>query len=126
MHYINTERKSYDPDQLGFDDLPDEAPLFLTELGTPYNYEAWYYHWNEAMKKSDLKLNPHKARHWFVTSRLRVIFETSQSKEEIEQRKHELIIYMKWKNQDTIKVDLCQDSRHRLFSYATTPGYIRS
>jgi integrase len=104
MHYINTERKQYDPDHYGFNDLSDEAPIFLTELGTPLTYEAWYYHWNEAMRKSQLKINPHKARHWFVTSRLHQIYNISKTEAEIEQRKNELIKYMKWKNPDTIKV----------------------
>jgi hypothetical protein len=104
MHYINTERKQLDPDHLGFDDLPDDVPIFLTEWGTPLTYETWYYHWNKAMQISQLKLNPHKARHWFVTTRLREIYNISKTEAEIQQRKNELIKYMKWKNQDTIKV----------------------
>ncbi|KZR59359.1 tyrosine-type recombinase/integrase [Pseudobacillus badius] len=104
FHYIHSERKKYDPDQLGFEDLPDEAPLFLSEVGTPLTYPSWYYHWNKAMKKSEIKLNPHKARHWFVTTRLREIYRISKSEAEIQQRKNELIKYMKWKNQDTITV----------------------
>lgn len=104
MHYINTERKQLDPNHLGFDHLPDDAPVFLTEWGTPLTYEAWYYHWTKAMQKSQLKLNPHKARHWFVTSRLREIYKISNTEADIQQRKDGLIKYMKWKNQDTIKV----------------------
>ncbi|WP_422121655.1 tyrosine-type recombinase/integrase [Peribacillus frigoritolerans] len=106
FQYINTERKKYDPNQLDFDVdvLPDEAPIFLTEFGTPLTYNAWYYHWNKSMKNSDIKLNPHKARHWFVTTRLREIHNISKSDAEIQQRKNELIKYMKWKNPDTIKV----------------------
>lgn len=104
MQYINNERKQFDSDQNSFDDLPDDAPLFLTELGTPLTYETWYYHWNQAMKKSDFKLNPHKARHWFVTTRLRGIYNISKTEVDIKQRKDELIQYMKWKNPDTLKV----------------------
>lgn len=104
FQYINTERKENDPNNLGFDDLPDEAPIFLTESGTPLTYHAWYYHWDKAMKNSDLKVNPHKARHWFVTTRVREIYNVSNSDSEIEQRKNELIKYMKWKNTETIKV----------------------
>lgn len=55
------------------------------------------------MKANELSLNPHKARHWFVTSRLREIHNISNSEAEIEQRKNELVKYMKWKNPDTIK-----------------------
>lgn len=104
MHYIDTERRQFDPNHLGLRDLPDEAPIFLTKRGTPLIYEGWYYHWTKAMKRSQLKLNPHKARHWFVTSRLREIYNTSKTEAEVRQRKDELIQYMKWKNKDTINV----------------------
>lgn len=103
-HYINTERKQFDPNHWEFDGLPADAPIFLTEWGTPLTYESWYYHWNKAMQISQLKLNPHKARHWFVTTRIREIYNISKTEAEIQQRKDELIKYMKWKNQDTIKV----------------------
>ena len=56
------------------------------------------------MKYADIKLNPHKARHWFVTTRLREIHNISKNESEIHQRKNELIKYMKWKNPDTIRV----------------------
>lgn len=104
MRYIDKERVKYDVDQRTFNSLPDDAPIFLTELGTPFLYEAWYYHWSRAMEKCDIKLNPHKTRHWFVTTRLRAIYNTSKTEAEIKQRKNELIKYIKWKNSDTIKV----------------------
>ena len=104
FHYIDTERKSYDENHLDFDQLPDDAPIFLSANGTPFTYHAWYYHWNRAMKVSELSLNPHKARHWFVTSRLREIYNISKNEAEIHQRKNELIKYMKWKNPDTMNV----------------------
>ena len=56
------------------------------------------------MTNGDIKLNPHKARHWFVTTRLREIHNISKYDSEIHQRKNELIKYMKWKNPDTIRV----------------------
>ena len=68
----------YDPNQFNFEQLSDEAPIFLSEFGTPLTYHAWYYHWNTAMKYADIKLNPHKARHWFVTTRLREIHNISK------------------------------------------------
>lgn len=104
FHYIDTERKSYDENHLGFEQLPDDAPIFLSANGTVFTYHAWYYHWNRAMKANELSLNPHKARHWFVTSRLREIYNISKNEAEIQQRKNELIIYMKWKNPDTMKI----------------------
>lgn len=94
MQYINKERKQFDEPQRKFDNLPDETPMFLTELGTSFSYPAWYYHWDNAMKQCEIKLNPHKTRHWFVTSRLREIYNTSKTKAEIQQRKQELIKYI--------------------------------
>lgn len=43
-HYLNTGRKQIDPDHSGLDDLPEDAPLFLTETGAPLNYKSWYKH----------------------------------------------------------------------------------
>ena len=104
FHYIDTERKSHDENNLGFEQLLDDAPIFLSAKGTAFTYHAWYYHWNRAMKVSNLSLNPHKARHWFVTSRLREIHNISMNDAEIQQRKNELIKYMKWKNPDTMNI----------------------
>lgn len=104
MRYINKERVKYDELQRAFDTLPDDTPIFLTELGTPFSYEAWYYHWSRAIEECKIKLNPHKTRHWFVTTRLREIYNTSKTEAEIKQRTNELIKYIKWKNADTIKV----------------------
>ncbi|WP_375200029.1 tyrosine-type recombinase/integrase [Lysinibacillus sp. RS11] len=104
FHYIDTERKSYDKNHFIFEQLSDDSPIFLSENGTALTYHAWYHHWNKAMKLNEISLNLHKARHWFVTSRLREIYHISQNESEIQQRKNELIKYMKWKNTDTINV----------------------
>ncbi len=56
------------------------------------------------MKKCEIKLNPHKTRHWFVTSRLSEIYNTSNTEAEIKQKKNELIKYIKWKDEKTIEV----------------------
>ncbi|PGL70062.1 site-specific integrase [Bacillus sp. AFS055030] len=104
MRYINKERIQYDVTQCTFEVLPNEAPIFLTELGTPLSYEAWYYHWSRAIEECKIKLNPHKTRHWFVTTRLREIYNISKTEAEIKHRTNELIKYIKWKNADTIKV----------------------
>ena len=84
--------------------MPDEVPIFLTELGSPLTYESWYYHWDKAMKECEIRLNPHKTRHWFVTSRLQEIYNTSNTETDIKQKKNELIKYIKWKDEETIKV----------------------
>ena len=60
--------------------LPDEALIFLMEVGTPFTRQAWFYHWNKIMKKSDIKLNPYKTRRWFVTTSMREIYETSKQR----------------------------------------------
>ncbi|MES9738841.1 hypothetical protein ABWK46_16125 [Peribacillus frigoritolerans] len=36
MKYIDTERKQFDPGHLNFEDLPDNAPIFLTKYGAPF------------------------------------------------------------------------------------------
>lgn len=56
------------------------------------------------MKECGIKLNPHKTRHWFVTSRLREIYNISNSEAEVKQKKNELIKYIRWKDVETIKV----------------------
>ncbi|MEI4605020.1 tyrosine-type recombinase/integrase [Bacillus cereus] len=102
--YINNERKQYDKLQRSFNDVPNEEPIFITQLGTPLSYATWYYHWNLAMKECEIKLNPHKTRHWFVTSRLREIYTLSNTEAEIKQKKNELIKYIRWKDEETIKI----------------------
>ncbi|MGE7998907.1 tyrosine-type recombinase/integrase [Lysinibacillus sp. NPDC093190] len=104
MRYINKERAKYDESQRTFDELPNDAPVFLTAVGTPFTRQSWYYHWKKAMDKCEMKLNPHKTRHWFVTTSMREIYETSKTDAEITQRKNQLIQYMKWSNKDTIQI----------------------
>ncbi|BAU28532.1 site-specific recombinase XerD [Aneurinibacillus soli] len=104
FQYINQERKKFDPLGRDFDFLPNDEPMFLTERGTPFNYQAWYPHWNKVITLLDMRLNPHKTRHWFVTISMREIYNISKNDVEIAQRKNELITYMKWKQKDTIEV----------------------
>ncbi|HHT7007657.1 MULTISPECIES: tyrosine-type recombinase/integrase [Bacillus cereus group] len=115
MRYINRDRIQYDEFQRTFEKLPNESPIFLTELGTPFSYQAWYYHWSRAIEECEVKLNPHKTRHWFVTTRLREIHNISKTEVEIKQRTNELIKYIKWKNVNTIKVyeHYFDEERHR-------------
>lgn len=56
------------------------------------------------MKNAGIKLNPHKARHWFVTSMLRGIYETSDTAGQIEDKKKQLIEYMKWRDPETLAI----------------------
>lgn len=104
FQYINQERKKFDPLGRDFDSLSNDDPIFLTERGTPFHYTAWYPHWNKVMKMMDMRLNPHKTRHWFVTTSMTEIYNISKTDAEITQCKNELIKYMKWKQKDTIEV----------------------
>ncbi|MFF0826028.1 tyrosine-type recombinase/integrase [Brevibacillus sp. NPDC003359] len=104
MRYINNERKKCDLNGYSFEELPNDAPLFLTERGTAYTYHAWYPHWKKTIKEAGLNVNPHKARHWYVTNVLRVIYETSLTEVERSIRLKEFIRYMKWKSKETLEV----------------------
>ncbi|MGE7869142.1 tyrosine-type recombinase/integrase [Bacillus paramycoides] len=117
FQYINQERKKIDPLERDFNSLPNNAPMFLSERGTPFLYRTWYPHWDKAIKMMDMRLNPHKARHWFVTTRVREIYNISKTEAEIEQRKDELIKYMGWKQKDTMDVyeHHFDEERHRNF-----------
>lgn len=46
------------------------------------------------MKQEDLSLNSPKARHWYVTNRMRLIKETTQSEGQLAQKMAELVVYM--------------------------------
>ncbi len=102
--YINGERKVNDKRNLDFNELPDQSPLFLTERGTPYIYQAWYPNWCKACRAVGLNVNPHKTRHWYVTQTLRTIYEISSNEAEIQRHIRELISYMKWKSKETVEV----------------------
>ncbi|MGG0276533.1 tyrosine-type recombinase/integrase [Bacillus rhizoplanae] len=120
--YINYERIQHDSHQRKYEALHDHDPLFLTRDGKPYNYEAWYYHWRKAMGLSEMSLNPHKARHWYVTASLRHIEETYQTEAEIIAQRELLIQYMAWKNPETMKAyqhrnneRAIAEAHHRMF-----------
>lgn len=117
FQYINKERKIFDPIERDFNLLPNDAPMFLTERGTPLSYQTWYPHWDKVMTLMDIRLNPHKTRHWFVTTSIREIYNVSKTDAEIAQRKDELIKYMKWRQKDTIEVyeHYFDEERHRGF-----------
>ncbi|MGG1660844.1 tyrosine-type recombinase/integrase [Brevibacillus sp. NRS-1366] len=104
IRYVNSERKSYTKQNLGFEDVPDTEPIFVTTHGRPFNYPAYYAQWLKVIRNAGLKLNPHKARHWYVTTMMRSIFETSKDDAEIVRKKKELIHYMRWRDESTIEV----------------------
>lgn len=104
IKYVNTERRLSSSSQTKFNDLPDDEPLFLSSRGTDYTYTAFYWNWSKFTKQAGIKLNPHKARHWFVTSMLRGIYETSDTAGQIEDKKKQLVEYMKWRDPETLLI----------------------
>lgn len=104
MRYLKSERIKYDPLGLHHDKLPEDAPLFITNRGTPYRYHAWYAHWKRAIQFSSLKINPHKLRHWYVTNVMRTIYETSINDSDRTIRIREFVRYMRWRSKETLLV----------------------
>ncbi|WP_246096133.1 tyrosine-type recombinase/integrase [Paenibacillus sinopodophylli] len=104
IRYINLERKKFTNNPVKFENLSNDEFIFISQRGGKYKYTAFYNNWSKIISTAGMKLNPHKARHWFVTSRLRGIYETSTSKAEIEDKKKQLIGYMKWRDSETINV----------------------
>jgi integrase len=100
--YLNGERCQHEAAHRRLADLPEAAPLFITEQGQPYRYPAFYYHWRKACAQAGLNLHPHQARHWFVTMALRRI-QALPDEEQQEAYRQGLITYMHWKNPETLK-----------------------
>jgi integrase len=107
--YVDSDRRRHDPQRHSLDyflrasksggiDL-HSVPLFLTARKTrltPSTFRDLY--WVPACAAAGLDADVHQARHWYVTSAIRQIYETSSKPGEIERRLRELIEYMKWKN----------------------------
>ncbi|MNO56580.1 site-specific tyrosine recombinase XerC [compost metagenome] len=104
MRYLKNERKQHDPQGLPYEKLPDEAPLFISSRGTRYNYYAWYSHWKKAIRFSELMINPHKIRHWYVTNVMRTIYETSLNDSDRTIQMKEFVRYMRWRSKETLAV----------------------
>ena len=100
-NYINQDRRYCDLMGRKLDDLPNSTPLFITEDGKPYTYADFYFHWQRACKRANLKITPHQARHWFVTTALRKF--RSLPNDQQESARQALIAYIGWKNPETIK-----------------------
>ena len=65
----------------------------------------------------DMRLNPHKIRHWFVTTSIREIYNISKTDAEIKQRKDAFIKYMRWRQKTMMDVyeHHFDEERHRDF-----------
>ncbi|MFF2878508.1 tyrosine-type recombinase/integrase [Gottfriedia sp. NPDC057991] len=103
--YIHHERKKVDKSKLKMNDIPDKTPIFLNQYGNAYTYDAFHKNWSSIMKKSEIKINIHKTRHWFVTRSIRMIREEYKDKTEQDKAIERLRIYMNWSpNADTMKI----------------------
>lgn len=114
--YVETERRRCDATGRGLNDLPDSAPLFLTDAGKACSYAAFYYHWRRACAKAGLQVHPHQARHWFVTMALRY-FQTVPDADQREAHRQGLIGYMSWKSPETLRA---YDHHVRRMEFAAT------
>ncbi|CAH8712457.1 site-specific integrase [Paenibacillus thiaminolyticus] len=104
IKYVNSERRESANSREKFNELSEHESLFLSTRGTIYTYSAFYANWSRITNNAGIKLNPHKARHWFVTSMLRGIYESSETQGQIEDKKKQLIEYMKWRDPETLNV----------------------
>jgi hypothetical protein len=114
-HYLNTDRRDYDPLGRGWKDLPDDAQLFINDEGKPYTYAAFYANWRHACRSVGLKVTPHQARHWFVTMALHKF--ASLDSEPRQVARQSLVAYMGWRNPETIQA---YDHHIRRQDFATT------
>src|SRR6266567_14209 len=87
VRYVRTERAKLDPQgRKRLSQLEDTDPIFLTRRGTPYNRDAFYFHWrrlfaNRPPQKDEktgetlpfLEFTAHDMRHLRVTSWLTAI-----------------------------------------------------
>ncbi|MDQ8738152.1 tyrosine-type recombinase/integrase [Paenibacillus sp. LHD-38] len=104
IRYVETERSVIMKDNCRLGQMPDNAPIFVAENTNSLNYFAFYARWQKIVQAAGVKLNPHKARHWYVTNMMRGIMETSKTDAEIMKKKEELIQYMRWRDKNTIEV----------------------
>jgi len=114
MKYIQTERAEHD--SLGrkrLEELDDANPIFLTEQGTPYDRNAFYYHWKRLFeaaqqntKKQDrVQFSPHDIRHLHVTANLTKIKRKAQGDQYLEaELKEGFRLLMGWRSQETMDI----------------------
>jgi hypothetical protein len=114
-NYLNHDRCQCDPQGRRMDDLPDSARIFITDKGKGYTYAAFYFNWQVACQKANLKVTPHQARHWFVTMALRKFEALPTDKREA--ARQSLIAYLGWRNPETLKA---YDHHLRKMGFAAT------
>jgi len=112
--YINQDRHQSDVLGRGLNELPDAAPIFITEKGTPYGYKAFYANWQRACACVQIQITPHQVRHWYVTMALRLLDSLADGSKR-EAYRESLIAYIGWHNPETIKA---YDHHIRKLDYA--------
>ncbi len=102
-NYINHERMEFDTFHRSLDELPDKEPLFINKFGRPITCNGFYKHFRAICKRANVALTVHQIRHWFVTSRLRHIYELVEPSR-IGAYKTKFQKYMCWKSAETMKI----------------------
>jgi len=114
QRYFDQERVHFDPHGYPLDLYLELAarkqvdlstiPLFLSRQGTQLTAKEYREHyWNPACRAAGIEADVHQARHWHVTREVRDIYETAKNAKEVEQRMRDLIDYMKWKSDETLR-----------------------
>ena len=101
-NYLHHERRQWDHAGRGLENLPDSAPLFVTEQGKSYTYAAFYVNWQKACERAQLKITPHQIRHWYVTMALWLI-ESQPNETQRMAYRQSLVAYMGWQSPETLK-----------------------
>lgn len=112
--YVNTERAAIDLRHWTLDDYLagadrhevelDEVPIFLSKRGTPWTVASFRTHyWKKACTASKMDVDPHQARHWYVSQALACIHAQARAgKTTVEQGVAELITYMAWRSGERV------------------------
>lgn len=113
QRYFDGERRTHDPRGWGLQEYISacqskqvdlwNVPIFLTEQSTPYTAKNFRDHyWSPASRAAGLNLDVHQARHWYVTMRIRWIYETRKTAKEIDDERTKLKEYMAWARGDAM------------------------
>lgn len=101
--YVNTERCRWDGQWRRLEQLEEHDPLFVSQRGKPYDYEAFKPHWYALCAKVEIDLNIHGLRHWYVTQAMRLVSESAQTPDEVQRGKEDLVRYMGWRSAQTLE-----------------------
>jgi site-specific recombinase XerD len=113
QQYFDGERRTHDPRGWSLREYVSASRsqqldlwnvwIFLTEQSTAYTAKNFRDHyWSPACRAVGLNLDVHQARHWYVTMRIRWIYETRKTSKEIDDEKTKLKEYMAWARGDAM------------------------